>query len=90
MPKLLLTKRNIDSKKLIPPVEKGQVDYFDTEVKGLMLRVGKESKTFYVQVDVLDLTTGKYKSVREKIGRYGEWTPEEARATAPQLIRRLR
>ncbi|KIE41365.1 tyrosine-type recombinase/integrase [Geobacter anodireducens] len=90
MPKLLLTKRNIDSKKHIPPVEKGQVDYFDTEVKGLMLRVGKESKTFYVQVDVLDLTTGKYKSVREKIGRYGEWTPEEARATAPQLIRRLR
>ena len=45
MPKLLLTKRNIDSKKHVPPVEAGRVDYFDTEVKGLLLRVGKESKT---------------------------------------------
>ena len=41
MPKLLLTKRNIDSKKHIPPVDKGQVDYFDEELKGLVLRVGK-------------------------------------------------
>lgn len=90
MPKLLLTKRNIDSKKHIPPVEKGQVDYFDTEVKGLMLRVGKETKTFYVQVDVLDPVTGKYKTVKEKIGAYGEWTPEQVRTEAPQLIRRLR
>lgn len=90
MPKLLLTKRNIDSKKHIPPVEKGQVDYFDTEVKGLMLRVGKTSKTFYVQVDVLDPATGKYKTVKEKLGAYGEWTPEQVRTEAPQIIRRLR
>lgn len=90
MPRLLLTKRNIDSKKHVPPVEKGQVDYFDTEVKGLMLRVGKNSKVFYVQVDVKDPVTGKFKTVKEKLGAYGEYTPEEARAKAPEIARRIR
>ena len=90
MPKLLLTKRNIDSKKYIPPVEKGQVDYFDEELKGLLLRVGKSSKVFYVQVDVKDALTGKFKTVKEKIGLYGEYTPEQARAKAPEMIRRIR
>ena len=90
MPKLLLTKRNIDSKKHIPPVEKGQIDYFDEELKGLLLRVGKSSKVFYVQVDVRDAVTGKFKTVKEKIGAYGEYTPEQARALAPDIIRRIR
>jgi hypothetical protein len=90
MPKLLLTKRNIDSKKHVPPVDRGRVDYFDTEVKGLFLRVGKESKVFYVQVDIKDAVTGKFKSVKEKIGTYGEYTPEEVRAVAPSIIRRIR
>lgn len=35
MPKLLLTKPNIDSKKHVPPVETGRVDYFDKAFKGL-------------------------------------------------------
>ncbi len=90
MPKLLLTKRNIDSKKHIPPVDKGQVDYFDEELKGLVLRVGKSSKVFYVQVDVRDDVTGKFKTVKEKIGAYGEFTPEQARSKAPDVIRRIR
>lgn len=90
MPKLLLTKRNIDSNKHIPPVDKGQVDYFDEELKGLTLRVGKSSKVFYVQVDVRDAVTGKFKTVKEKIGSYGEYTPEQARAKAPEMIRRIR
>lgn len=90
MPTLLLTKRNIDSKKHVPPVEVGRVDYFDEELKGLVLRVGKLSKTFYVQVDVKDPVTGKFKTVKEKIGLYGEYTPEQARAKAPDIIRRVR
>ena len=90
MPKLLLTKRNIDSKKHIPPVDKGQVDYFDEELKGLVLRVGKTSKVFYVQVDVKDPATGKFKTAREKIGAYGEYTPEQVRAVAPDIIKRIR
>lgn len=90
MPTLLLTKRNIDSKKHIPPVESGQVDYFDEDLKGLMLRVGKLSKVFYVQVNVKDPVTGKFKTVKEKIGAYGEYTPEQARAKAPDIIKRVR
>lgn len=90
MPTLLLTKRNIDSKKHVPPVEQGQVDYFDEELKGLVLRVGKKSKVFYVQANVKDPVTGKFKTVKEKIGAYGEYTPEQARAKAPEMIRRIR
>jgi integrase len=90
MPRLLLTKRNIDSKKHVPPVEKGQVDYFDTDLKGLLLRVGKDSKTFYCMVDVKNPDTGEFRTKREKIGAYGEYTPEEARTKAPDIIKRLR
>lgn len=88
MPKLQLTKRNIDGK--TPFTEAGQVEYWDTELKGLCLRVGRDSKTFYVKVDVLDSATGKYKSVKGKIGRYGEITPDEARKKAPETMAKLR
>jgi integrase len=88
MPKLQLTKRNIDGK--TPFTESGQVDYWDTELKGLCLRVGKDSKTFYVKVDALDQVTGKYKSVKGKVGRYGEITPDEARKKAPGVMAKLR
>ena len=88
MPKLQLTKRNIDK---LSFTEKGQIDYFDTELKGFALRVGKDSKTFFVQVDVLDPATGKYKTVKGKVGRYGEITPDEARTKrAPDIMQRLR
>jgi len=71
MPKLKLTKRNIDSETHVPAIEAGRVDYFDEDLKGLFLRVGKDSKVFYVQVDVKDAATGKFKTVKEKIGAYG-------------------
>jgi len=88
MPKLQLTKRNIDQQTPFP--ESGQVDYWDTELKGFCLRVGKDSKTFYVKVDVLDPATGKYKSVKGKLGRYGEITPDMARKKAPEIMAKLR
>ena len=87
MPKLKLTKQNIDK---VPLQESGQADYFDTKLRGFMLRVGKESKTFYIQADVLDAATGKHKTVKEKIGRYGEWTPEQASTEAASRLRLLR
>ncbi|MDA8428211.1 MAG: integrase family protein [Geobacteraceae bacterium] len=87
MPVLQLTKRNIDK---LPFTEQGQIDYFDTELKGFSLRVGKDSKTFFVKVDVLDTEKGKYKSVRGKVGRYGEITAEQARVKAPEIMKRLR
>ncbi len=87
MPKMQLTKRNIDK---LPFTESGQVDYFDTDLKGLVLRVGKNSKTFYIQVDVKDAVTGKFKSVKEKLSVYGEITLEQARHLAPDVIKRIR
>jgi len=99
MPKLKLTKENIGK---ISAPEKGQVDYFDTVLKGFALRVSpdymdkktgkntKGAKTFFVQVDARDPVTGKYKSRKAKIGLYGEYTPEQARQKAPDVIKRLR
>jgi integrase len=87
MPVLQLTKRNIDK---LPYTESGQTDYFDTEMKGLYLRVGQSSKTFFVMVDVQDPISRKYKKARAKIGRYGEITPDQARQRAPEIMQRLR
>lgn len=99
MPKLKLTQQEI--KKIASPTT-GRVDYFDTELKGLMLRVSsdyldrktgqaqKGSRVFYVQVDALDPLMGKYVTRKAKIGTYGEYTPEQARALAPEIIKRLR
>lgn len=88
MPKLPLTKRNIDSK--TPFTKSGQVDYWDTGgkgVKGLALRVGQTTKTFFVQADVRDSTKKKgYRTVKRVIGRYGEITPDQARERARGYI----
>lgn len=98
MPKISLTLREI--KRIVPP-ESGRVDYFDTELKGFLLRVSadypdkagakqKGSRVFYVQVDVLDHVTGKYVTRKAKVGAYGEFTPEEARGKARLLLQQLR
>jgi len=85
MPKLQLTKRNIDSK--TPFTASGQVDYWDTTLKGFALRVGQYTKTFFVQADVKDPTKKKgYRTVKKVIGRYGELTPEQARELARGYI----
>ena len=99
MPKLLLAQREI---KKLPSPKLGRVDYFDTKLKGLMLRVSADqlnkktglktegSRVFYVQVDVLDPATGRYVSRKAKLGLYGEYTPEQARQMAPEIMKRLR
>lgn len=99
MPKLKLTKNEINK---IPSPASGQVDYFDTDLKGFALRVSpdykdkktdklmKGAKTFFVQVDVFDPATGKYKTRKGKIGLHGEYTPEQARAKAPDIMKRLK
>jgi integrase len=94
MPKLKLNRTNID--KFAPLTQKGTVDYWDSgdgSVKGYGLRVGIQSKTFFVQVDVPDaweLGGKKRKTVKKIIGRYGEITPEEAKRKAVEEIRHLR
>jgi integrase len=61
----------------------GQVDYWDTETKGLGLRVGSRTKTFMLKVDVKvdDPTRPRgYKTVKKTLGRYGlELTYEQAK-----------
>lgn len=90
MPKLKLYKREI-SKLEKPSV--GQVIYWDTELKGFGLRVGKESMTFFVQVEIPDDSKQwkkAYRTVKANIGRFGELTPEQARDKAPEVMQRLR
>lgn len=93
MPKLKITKTNID--KHMPLTAKGTVDYWDTgdgSVKGFGVRVGKESKTFFVQVDIPTATAEgkKYKTVKSIIGKYGLFTAELAKEEAKERIRRLK
>ena len=94
MPKLKLNRTNIE--KLAPLTQKGTVDYWDSgdgSVKGLGLRVGSQSRTFFVQVDVpepWDVSGKKRRTVKKVIGRYGELTPEEAKRKAVEEIRHLK
>jgi len=98
MPVLSLTQREI--KRIVPP-QAGHDDYFDTELKGFLLRVSadyqdkagkarKGSKVFYVQAGVLDPATGKHQTRKAKVGAYGELTPDEARGKARLLLQQLR
>lgn len=77
MPKMKFTKSALDK---IPFEASGQKDYFDTESKGLGLRVGTSSKTFFVKVDVPDTASKSgRRSVKKTLGRFGEITLEQAR-----------
>ena len=77
MPRLKFSKSEIDR---IPFSTTGQVDYWDTQTKGLGLRVGANTKTFMVKTDVKDATkTNGYRTVKKTLGRYGELTLDQAR-----------
>ena len=58
----------------------GQVLYFDTQPRGLGIRVGRISKTFFVERRVNDKTR------RVTIRRYGVFTCEQARKEALRLL----
>ena len=93
MPKMKITKSNLD--KHMPFTTKGTVDYWDTgdgSVKGFAVRVGMESKTFFVQADIpAPKNEGKkYKTVKSIIGKYGLFTVEQARDDAKERIRRMK
>jgi integrase len=80
MQKIKLTRRNIDR---IEPVPSGQRIYRDTELSGFGLRVGKKSKSFFVERQV-----GR-KTFRRTIGTFPVVTPELAREEALEVLRRL-
>ena len=77
--KLKINKTNVDTK-CVPHAERAQVIYWDEKFSGFGVVVGKKAKTYIVQRDVSGRTR------RVKIGRHGDWTPEEARKRARELL----
>lgn len=82
MNKIKLTKSVIDN---IPYIIDGAktAHYWDTELKGFGLRVGRETKAFFVQRDI------NSKTYVRKVGPYGIFTPEEARKIARNKLNML-
>ena len=81
MPKVKLTKSVVDS---IPRPESGQVDYWDTELKGFGLTVGAKTKTYFVWRRV----NGKLR--KTVIGRHNEVPIQKAREHAAELLVEMR
>lgn len=77
MPKLKLTKANIEA---LPTPAKGQALYADVDLPGFYLIVGARAKTFAAQKDI------QGRSIRYTIGKYGHFTPEEARKIAREKL----
>ena len=77
MERVKLTKKHISS---LPYLEKGQKLYWDTEIKGFGLRVGKKVRTFIVQRDI------NAKAVRYTIGEFGVYSVEQARIVAAEKL----
>ena len=80
MPKLKLTKTNIDTK--AKPSVLGDVLFWDTETRGFGLRVTKTGVTTFVAQGRVKGTT---KDIRVTIGTYGAWTVDDARRKAEEL-----
>ncbi len=77
MPVLKLTKSNIDK---IPYAKTGQILYHDKNLKGFVLRVGKNTKTYCVY------NTINRKNKQINIGRHGVFTVEQARIKAKEHL----
>lgn len=85
MPKLKLTKTNID-RVAKSGLTKSDVLHFDTETKGFGLRVTPNGKaTFIVQGRV----NGVGNAVRVTIGPYGVFSPDQARDAAKEHLRNM-
>lgn len=82
MPRLKITKANMA---IIEKPLSGQVDYFDTELRGFGIRATKAALTFFVRSTL----RGTTKKPFIPIGTYGTFTPEQARTTAKDYLRRL-
>ncbi len=77
MPEIRLTKRNIEE---IPLETRGQRLYRDTMVRGLGLRVGSRSKSYFVEAQV------RHRTVRTTIGRADVMAPDVARKKALAVL----
>lgn len=79
MPVMQLTKKNVDS---VPFFKKKghQILYHDRDLKGFGLRVGSDTKTYFVQRAV------NGRPVRTTIGKHGLFSPDQARNRARELL----
>ena len=77
-----ITKANMTQ--IVKPVS-GQVDYFDTDLHGFGVRATKAALTFFVRSTLRGTTQKPF----IPIGTYGTFTPEQARGTAKDYLRRL-
>ncbi|MGD0275185.1 MAG: tyrosine-type recombinase/integrase [Syntrophales bacterium] len=77
MPNIKITKSAVDK---IQFTQSGQVDYWDTELKGFGINVGTKTKTYFV------LRRVKGQRIRVKIDRYNVISPTEARDRAKKLL----
>jgi integrase len=82
MPNIKITKATMSK---IEPATSGQVDYWDTDLAGFGVRATKDSLTFMVHRRV----RGEKNKTFIKIGRYGEFSPEQARIVAKDYIRHM-
>lgn len=78
MPKLKLTKTNIDR---VRKPGTGTVIYVDTETKGFGLRVTASGAASFI---VQGMIAGQAREARITIGSYGAWTVDDARRRAEQ------
>jgi integrase len=84
MPKLKLTKSNIDR---VRKPGTGTVMYFDTETKGFGLRVTSSGGASFI---VQGTVSGQSKEARITIGPYGIFTVDQARDVAREHLRTMR
>lgn len=84
MPKLKLTKTNIDK---VRKPGAGTIIYIDTDTKGFGLRITKSGAASFV---VQRMIAGQAKEARITIGEYGAWTVDDAREEAEKLIGKMR
>lgn len=75
-----LTKAAVDA---LPFSDTGQKIYFDTELSGFLVCIGKRTKTYYTQRQIGP------KTVRVKIGGHDVYSAEKARSEARLLIARI-
>lgn len=81
MPKIKLTKSNVEQ---LPLASKGRVTYYDTELKGLALRVSGTSKVYYT----CKWNVSKRNNEWVKLGDCRDITPQIARALAGAELRK--
>src|SRR6056297_1346581 len=89
MNNLTRTKLTDAAVRKLPPAEAGQYIVRDTELRNFYLVVGKQAKTFTVQVDMPN-PLGKAKTRKRTVGRFPEVGCVEARRLAQAAIVGLR